>query len=182
MLICSYASVTNDWAKWCALLWSAKTSCQFHQKFHVTRKKIELLQPNFYKALKPPFWLCNWVSIARLVALFPQMSRLLPAVTSSLLAANLNYVEYCLCLCLPIWPDKGPKLCQRMAPRALPLIMQSKHSIVFWNSPGLLEWLPASRDDLQGPELGTQLQPDQWIVMVYLLWSPGINCVEFEFF
>ena len=31
-----------------------------------------------------------------------------------------------LCLCLPVWPAQGPKLCWSAAPRALPLILQSK--------------------------------------------------------
>ena len=36
-----------------------------------------------------------------------------------------------LLLCLPAWPARGPKLCRRAAARALPLMLQSKPSIIF---------------------------------------------------
>ena len=45
-------------------------------------KKSDSSWPDTYKSLKP-CWLSNWVSIARVVARFPQASRLLPAATAS---------------------------------------------------------------------------------------------------
>ena len=48
----------------------------FHMKI-----KSDSLQPEIYKALKP-CWFLNWVSVAKVVARFPQASRLLPAATA----------------------------------------------------------------------------------------------------
>ena len=62
--------VVLDW------LWKATTSCQsaqFHRKFHFTWKKSDLSRPDIYKTLKL-FWLSNWVSVARVIARFPQAS------------------------------------------------------------------------------------------------------------
>ena len=42
-------------------------ACALHRKFHLSLKKSDLSRPNIYKALKY-FWLSNWVSIARVVA------------------------------------------------------------------------------------------------------------------
>ena len=77
---CVY-SETNDWSKdwlkrW-ALLWSAPTSLQFHGNFHFTwKKKVTRCGPKFS-------WLLNWVSIARVVACFLQVSRSRPAATAA---------------------------------------------------------------------------------------------------
>ena len=60
----------------------------------------------------------KWVSIARLVACFPQASKLLPAA-SACVCARQSYLR---------------KQNWRAAPRAWPLILQSKPSITFWNS------------------------------------------------
>ena len=46
------------------------------------KEKSDSSRPEIYKALKP-CWLLNWVSIARVVACFPQASRSLPAATAS---------------------------------------------------------------------------------------------------
>ena len=58
-------------------VWPIPLKISFHMK-----KGVTLLQPDIYKALKP-FWLLNWVSIARVVAPFPQASLLLPAETAA---------------------------------------------------------------------------------------------------
>ena len=74
------------------------------------------------KASKP-CWLSNWVSIARLVARFPQVSWLRCAAT----AAD-SVTPYVASMCSPVRPDQAvPE-----PPRAWPLILQSKPSIVFW--------------------------------------------------
>ena len=49
-----------------AIPWLARTCC-IPSKF--SREKSDLLQPEIYKALKP-FWLLNWVRLARVVAYF----------------------------------------------------------------------------------------------------------------
>ena len=56
--------------------------------------KSELSMPYIYKALKL-FWLSNWVSIARVVACFPQVGWSLPAA----------------CLCSPVWPAQAVLEC-----------------------------------------------------------------------
>ena len=55
----------------------------------------------------------------------------------------------CVCACL----SDPPKLCWSAAPRAWPLILQSKPSIALCNN--LREWLP---DDWQGLKLGLKLE------------------------
>ena len=149
-------------------------SCLFHWKFHFTWKKSDLLLPDIYKTLNP-FWISNWVSITRVVARFPQASLLLP----------LPACRDCQNLETPcIWSHLSlfnqPKLCRSSAPRAWPLILQSKPLIVLWSS--LREWLP---NDKQGLELGLKLELcllTNRLKRLYLLRSPKINCVEFKFF
>ena len=89
--------------------------------------------------------------------------------------------------CVGARPFDPTKLCQSAAPRARILILQSKSSILFWNS--LREWL--SNDWpwvivrwLAWAWTRTQtwsLPPDQRVVKVYLLWNLRIICGEFEF-
>ena len=69
-------------------------------------------RPNIYKALKP-FRLSNWVSIARVVARFPEANWLLPSST----AANSETPYVCA------RPSDPPNLCRSAAPRAWPLIL-----------------------------------------------------------
>ena len=90
-------------------------------------KKSDSLRPEIYKALKP-CWLLNWVSIARVVACFPQASQSLPAATAS-------YSETpCVCA-RPSDPHKQSRTAApSLGPRAWPLILPSKPSITFWNS------------------------------------------------
>ena len=70
---------SKDGAKRLALLWSATTSSRFHQKFHSAWKKRDLSRPEIYKSLKP-CWLSKWARIARVVARFPQASRVCPTI------------------------------------------------------------------------------------------------------
>ena len=74
--------------------------------FHM-KKQSDSLWPEIYKALKP-CWLLNWVSIARVVACFPQASQSLPAASSRLWNA--------LCLCSPVWPAQAK---QESSPKSL---------------------------------------------------------------
>ena len=102
--------------------------------------------------------------------------RSVPAVT----ATNLEIP------CVWSHQSNQPKLCLSSAQRAQPLILQSKPSIVFWkslwDSNSAWEWLS---DDRQRLELGLKpelccLTNELW--RFYMLQSPKINCVEFEFF
>ena len=68
----------QDWAKRWALLWLATTSCQFHRKFHFTWNKKWLIAALYLQIIKT-----LWVTIARMVACFPQASLLLPAATAA---------------------------------------------------------------------------------------------------
>ena len=79
---------SQDWAKLWALLWLATLQqllANSIENFISHEKKIDLLHlslPEIYKALKP-CGLLNWVSIARVVACYPQASQSLPAATAS---------------------------------------------------------------------------------------------------
>ena len=90
--------------------------------FHM-KKKSDSLQPKIYKTLKL-CWLLNWVSIARVVACFPQASWSLPATTATHLETP------CVCAFLSDPREQS----RRAASRAWPLIWPSKPSITFWNS------------------------------------------------
>ena len=79
--------------------------------------------PEIYKALKS-CWLLKWVSIARVVACFPQTSLSRPAATVA------DSETPCVCA----RPSDPRKQFRRAAPRAWPLILPSKPSITFWNS------------------------------------------------
>ena len=106
---------SKDWAKKWVRLWSATTSRQFIENLILHEKKW-LVSARYLQSIKP-FWLLKWVSIARVVACFPQASRSWPAAT----AANSET----LCVCAR--PSDPPKQCRRAAPRAWPLILPSKH-------------------------------------------------------
>ena len=90
---------------------------------HQKKVLIAAATPEIYKALKP-CWLLNWVSIARVVACFPQASLSLPAATAA------DSETPCVCARL----SDPRKQSRRAAPRAWPLILPSKPSITFWNS------------------------------------------------
>ena len=127
--------------------------------FHFAWKKTWLVTAQYLQSIKP-FWLSNWVSIARVVACFPQ---------ASLASTDSRKLRNSLCA----RPSYQPKLCQSAAPTAWPLILQSKLSIVFSNS--LLEWLPDDRHWLAGAWPWTQtwtLPPDQSVVEVLSAQKP----------
>ena len=94
-------------------------------KFISHEKKKWSLRPEVYKALKP-CWLLNWVSIARVVACFPQASLSRPAAT----AADSETPCVCARPSDPHWHKQN----RRAAPRAWLLTLPSKPSINFWNS------------------------------------------------
>ena len=122
-------------------------------------KKSDSSRPDIYKALKP-FWLSNWVSIARVVAHVPQASL-------SRLPQTWKRPVFCARLSNP------PKLCRSADPRAWPLILQSTPSIVFSSS--LREWLPDDWHWSAGAWTWTQtwtLPPDQWVVEVLSALKP----------
>ena len=96
----------------------------FHRNFHFTwKKKSDSSRPKNYKALKP-CWLLNWVSIARVVACFPQATSSLPTATAA------DSETPCVCA----RPSDPRKQSRRAAPRAWQLILPSKPLIAFWNS------------------------------------------------
>ena len=59
--------------------------------FHMT-KKSDSSRHEIYKALKP-CWLLNWVSIARAIACFPQVSRSRPAATAANLCSPVRLAQ-----------------------------------------------------------------------------------------
>ena len=155
-----FYSETNEWLKYWAKqwtqLWSATISRQFHRKFHFTSS-----WPDIYKALNP-IWLTNRVSIrvARAKARFPQTSLSRPAETAA----------YSETPCVCARRSDPPTLCRSAAPRARPLIFQSKTSIILWNS--LRDWFKmiARLSWPAGARTWTQtwtLPPDQWVVEVF---------------
>ena len=91
------------------------------ENFISHEKKVTLSCPKFtFK----PFWLWQWVSIARVATRFPQASLSRPAANAA------DSETLCVCAC----PSDQPKLCLTAAPSARPLILQSKPSTIFWNS------------------------------------------------
>ena len=116
------------------------------------------------------FWLLNWVSISQVYYLLKQADccqQQLPP----------THLTHCACAC----QSHPPKQCQSAAPRAWPLILQSKPLIAFRNS----LW---SDDQTTRGGLNSTRTRTAWptssnlLVQVYLLWSHSRNCVEFEFF
>ena len=83
------------WAQQSAGLWSVTSSCKIHQNFIFTWKIISLSLLKFSKALKP-FWLWNWVSLARVAALLP--------ITAQ---SNCCRIGNNLCLWLAVRPAKA---------------------------------------------------------------------------
>ena len=137
------------------------------ENFISHEKESDLLRPDIYKALKP-FWNSNWVSITRVISSSKQVT------ASTVTAADLE--TPCVWSCL----SDLPKLCQSLAPRAQPLILQSKPLIVFWNS--LQKWLP---DDRQGLELGLNFELCLLIKVLSALKSQNKLCgvwILFRFF
>ena len=91
------------------------------ENFISHKKKVTLSCPKFtFK----PFWLWQWVSIARVATRFPQARLSRPALNAA------DSETLCVCAC----PSDQPKLCLTAAPSARPLILQSKPSTIFWNS------------------------------------------------
>ena len=109
--------------------------------FHM-EKKSDSSRPEIYKALKP-CWLLNWVSIARVVACFPQASRSRPAATAA------DSETPCVCA----RPSDPRKQSLRAAPRAWLLILPLYSFDYLLEQP--LERLP---DDRQGFKLGLKLE------------------------
>ena len=99
------------------------------ENFISHEKQIDSLLPEIlqkiYKALKS-CWILNWVSIARVVACFPQESLSRPAATAA------DSEKPCVCARLSYLRKQS----QRAAPRAWPLILSSNSSITFRNSLG----------------------------------------------
>ena len=131
MLFCSYVIflLRDQWlierlseAMGAALVGNNFSPIPSKFSFHM-KKKSDSSRPEIYKALKP-YWLLNWVSIARVVACFPQASRSRPAATAA------DSETPCVCA----RPSDPRKQSWRVAPRAWPLILPSKPSIAFWNS------------------------------------------------
>ena len=70
------------------------------------------------------------------------------------------------CACAP--PSYLLKLCRSAAPRAQPMILQSKRSIIFWNS--LREWLSDARQSGRRP--GARIRTENWTL-------PPDRCIGF---
>ena len=138
----------------------------------ISHEKKKLVAARNLPRIKP-CWLLNWVSIARVVACFPQASLSRPAATAA------DSETPCVCA----RPSDPRKQSRRAAPRAWPLILPSKPLIIFkfWNS---------LRRDCQmtgrGSNLDSNLNCAAWPTSCkgrfYLLLNHNINCVEFQFF
>ena len=117
----NYCKIELSCRRCWALPWSATKSRQFHRNFiSHEKKKSDSSWPEIYKAFKP-HWLLNWVSVARVVACFPQASRSQPAATVA------DSEMPCVCA-RPSYPRR------RAAPTAWPLILPPNPLITFWNS------------------------------------------------
>ena len=91
-------------------------------------------------------------------------------------SSNFSQLGNALCLC-----PGPPKMCLSAAPRAQPLILQSKPSIFFSSS------LQESGDchiTCWGLNLDSKLNSAAWLTSFkfYLLRNPWISFAEFEFF
>ena len=93
MLLCSYVLclLRDQWlierlseAMGAALVSTNLSPIPWKISFHMKKKSDSLLF-EIYKALKPysSCWLLNWVSIARVIAFFPQENLSLPAATAA---------------------------------------------------------------------------------------------------
>ena len=158
-------------------LWNLATSAAWHRENEewiikrLSNTMSTALVGNWTRKLK--FSLAN-----NLLSLLKSQSRKSCSIFSSSTIIVACQCSNCcrlgnkLCWCLPFYPSK---LCWSTTPRVGPLILQSKPSIVFWNS--LLEWWP---DDRQGLELGLKVwqtwdsksqtwipPPDQLVVKVW---------------
>ena len=127
-----FYSETNEWlkdgAKQWALLWSATTSRQFHRKFHVAWKQKWLVGAGNLQIIKTLLTL----ELSQFREIGIKISSSEPVAASR----DCSQLGIALCLCLPVTgsPSDPTKLCQSAAPKAWHLILQSKPSIVFWNS------------------------------------------------
>ena len=141
-------------------LWLVTSFFEIHRKFHFTWKKIfgqwivnvwtlQTFKTHCFK----PFWLSNWVSVARVAASFLQASLLWPAATAAIQKRPVFVLA---------------RLTRPSCAGAKPLT-----SFVVWNS--LWEWLP---NDMQGLQLGLKLELcslTNELSRVYLFRSPWIN-------
>ena len=139
MLICFnsifFKSEANEWSKDCAKRWARFMS-------------VNVLADSTEK------WLVTQVTAQNLHTFLTLELSLYckggSTFSSREPAATATDLDMC-CVCAR--PSNQPKPCRSAAPRAWSLVLQSKPSIVFWNS--LWEWLP---DDLQGLKLGLELE------------------------
>ena len=121
--------------------------------------------PNIYKGLK--IMAQYWQRIKTFLALeqsrFRKSGGTLTSNRQVEARRDCSRLGNALSLCSAARPSEPPKLCRSAAPRTRALNLQSKPSIVFWNS--LREWLP----DEAGAQTWTvtwTLPPDQRVVKV----------------
>ena len=156
---------SKDWAKRSARHWLAETS-SILSKIHFTRKKKWLVAARNLQIIKP-FRLSNWVSIARAVACFPQASRSRSAATAA------DSETPCVCARHTSRQSNPPKLCWSLAPQELGHWFCSQNL--------RLSSRIAFGSDFQMTGKGSNLDSNLNSA-AYLLRSPWISCVEFEFF
>ena len=146
---------SKDWAKQWARLWLAQLLANSIKNFISREKQIDSALTYIYKALK------TFVTLE--LSQYRKSGSTLSSSEPVAAHRDCSRLGNALCLCSPVRP---PKLYLSVAPRAWPLNLQSKPSIIFWNSlrdSGVIARWPA------GAWTWTQtwtLQPDQWVVMV----------------
>ena len=133
---CRFASVPSsypqinewlkDWAKQWAQIWSVTSSSKNPLKFYFTCQKnvLDWVTAQHLQSIKPFFFTLELNEFASVVACFPQAFWSRPSATApdsetSSVCARQSYLS---------------KLCWRLAPRAWPLILQSRTLILaFWS-------------------------------------------------
>ena len=138
--------IEQSYEQW-AQLWSVTRSWESYQSFHFTSKKYLSSLPKLYKGSNPSdFEPSQYLKSGSTLS----SSQPIPA------SSNCHWLGKALCLCLPVQPIQAvPGRLNCASPRALPLalILQSKSSMVYWNS--LQKWLSGDREGLK---LGLKLE------------------------
>ena len=111
----------KDWVRLFALLWFVTPTSTIHWNSIFTWIKKISPCPKICNSSKP-FWLLNWVSIARMAALFSKVSLSQPTLN----AAESKMPSFYAC------PSYQSKLCLSTVPRALLLSSQN-----LWLSNGI---------------------------------------------
>ena len=163
-----------EWSDGCSFALQ-QLLANFIENFISYEKEKYSLWPDIYKALKL-FWFLSWVSIAGVVARFPEIS----SSSSEPVAArsDCSRLGNALCLCspfqVPTCPSSSGVQPQELGRWFGHLNLRLPSGTAFGE---IARWQA-------GAQTWTQvwtLPQDQRVVKVYRLQNHSINCVEFEF-